>query len=162
MIEARPIGLLQMIDKGERDNKVLAVPSSDPLFRDYHVIGDLPQHFLRETAHFFSIYKDLEHAEVEILGWLDDISPEEKAFAEKYLAINREEGWCWGMLRGGMSSAAGLYIAQMQDLLEKPGECRMNTPGTGSGNWCWRMLPGECCPALAEKLLEYTKLYGRI
>jgi inorganic pyrophosphatase len=72
MIEARPIALLQMIDKGERDNKVLAVPSSDPLFRDYHAIGDLPQHFLRETAHFFSIYKDLEHAEVEILGWLDD------------------------------------------------------------------------------------------
>lgn len=102
------------------------------------------------------------HDNNTILGWLDDISPEEKAFAEKYLAINREEGWCWGMLRGGMALVAGLYIAQMQDLLEKHGECRMNTPGTSGGNWCWRMLPGECCPALAEKLLGYTKLYGRI
>jgi inorganic pyrophosphatase len=77
MIEARPIALLQMIDKGERDNKVLAVPSSDPLFRDYHVSADLPQHFLREVAHFFSIYKDLEGLQVEIVGWQDDAQARE-------------------------------------------------------------------------------------
>ena len=60
-----------------------------------------------------------------------------------------------------MASPAKLYIAQMQDLLEKPGSCRTNSPGTVEGNWRWRLLPGECSPALAEKLLEYTKMYGR-
>jgi inorganic pyrophosphatase len=69
LIETRPLALLKMIDRGQADDKVLAVPSSDPLFRDYHAMGDLPQHLLREIAHFFSIYKDLEATQVEIRGW---------------------------------------------------------------------------------------------
>lgn len=102
------------------------------------------------------------HDNNTVVGWLEDASADELDFAKKYLAINGEEGWCWGLLRGGMSSCADLYIAQMQDLLEKPGECRTNTPGTASGNWRWRMEPGECSPELSEKLLRYTKMYGRI
>lgn len=101
------------------------------------------------------------HDNNTILGWLEDIGPGERDFAKKYLAVNGGEGWCWGLLRGGMASPAKLYIAQTQDLLEKPGSCRTNSPGTLKGNWRWRLLPGECSPALAEKLLEYTKMYGR-
>jgi inorganic pyrophosphatase len=44
---------------------VLAVPDKDPLYRDYHDVSDIPQHFLQEVAHFFSVYKDLEGARVE-------------------------------------------------------------------------------------------------
>jgi 4-alpha-glucanotransferase len=57
---------------------------------------------------------------------------------------------------------ADVFIAQMQDLLEKPADCRTNTPGTAEGNWRWRMKPGECTPALAAELLEMTKMYGRL
>ncbi len=69
VIQARPIGLFRMKDKGEPDDKILAVPSSDPLFGDYHDIGDIPQHFLQEVEHFFAVYKDLEGHVVKPLGW---------------------------------------------------------------------------------------------
>ena len=58
-----------MLDAGLTDDKVLAVPATDPLFNDYHDIGDIPQHFLAEVAHFFRVYKDLEMVGIEVLGW---------------------------------------------------------------------------------------------
>lgn len=69
VIQARPIGLFRMQDRGEPVDKIFAVPASDPLFQDYHDIDDIPQHFLREIAHFFAVYKDLEGIHVKTLGW---------------------------------------------------------------------------------------------
>lgn len=70
-IEARPIAVLKMLDRGEPDDKVLAVPAQDPYYADYHDIGDISSHYLREVEHFFHIYKDLEGKRIEILGWHD-------------------------------------------------------------------------------------------
>ncbi|MCP4165783.1 MAG: inorganic diphosphatase [Chloroflexi bacterium] len=70
IIEARPIGVFSMEDRGESDDKILAVPRGDPIFRDYRDLGDVPKHFLSEVAHFFSVYKDLEEGgRVTIGGW---------------------------------------------------------------------------------------------
>jgi inorganic pyrophosphatase len=69
VIEARPIGLFKMKDKGLPDDKVLCVPDRDPFFKDYRDLDDVPQHFLREVAHFFEVYKDLEGVRVEPMGW---------------------------------------------------------------------------------------------
>jgi inorganic pyrophosphatase len=69
MIEARPIGVLRMLDKGEPDDKILAVPTNDPFHNEYYDIADIPQHYLKEVEHFFHIYKDLEGKRVQILGW---------------------------------------------------------------------------------------------
>lgn len=69
VIEARPIGIFRMRDRNLPDDKILAVPSTDPLSQDYHDVSDIPQHFLSEVAHFFEVYKDLEGARVEPLGW---------------------------------------------------------------------------------------------
>ena len=60
-----------------------------------------------------------------------------------------------------MSSVAELFVAQMQDYLGLGEGHRMNVPGTQSGNWQWRLLPGELTPELAEKILRMTVLYGR-
>ena len=60
---------LKMLDKGEPDDKILAVPCDDPAHGEYFDIADLPQHYLREIEHFFAIYKDLEGKRVEIIGW---------------------------------------------------------------------------------------------
>jgi len=68
-IDARPIGVLRMLDKGEPDDKILAVPCNDPLHQEYFDIADLPAHYLKEVEHFFHIYKDLEGKRVEIRGW---------------------------------------------------------------------------------------------
>ncbi len=69
VIEARPIGLFRMTDRGQPDEKILAVPANDPISRDYHDITDIPQHFLHEVAHFFAVYKDLEGVSVKTIGW---------------------------------------------------------------------------------------------
>ena len=68
-ISCRPIGVLRMLDKGEPDEKVLAVPSDDPFYNDVFDIADISPHYLREIEHFFGIYKDLEGKRVEIMGW---------------------------------------------------------------------------------------------
>ena len=76
LIEARPIGLFRMTDRGK--SKVLAVQSTDPLFDEYRDLKDAPPHFLREVEHFFATYKQLEGVEIETQGW----QPAEAAIAE--------------------------------------------------------------------------------
>ena len=70
VIEVRPIGLFRMLDRGAPDDKILAVPSKDPLYRDIHDLGDVAKHYLDEVAHFFSVYKELEDKKTAVLGWM--------------------------------------------------------------------------------------------
>jgi len=69
LIETRPLGLLRMTDRGEPDDKVLAVPLRDPYYEEFFDIADIPQHLLKEIEHFFERYKDLEGKRVHINGW---------------------------------------------------------------------------------------------
>lgn len=108
------------------------------------------------------VYYTGTHDNAPIMQWFAEASESERRFAEQYLALNVAEGINWGMIRGGMCSPAGIFIAQMQDVLGLSAEGRVNTPGVASGNWQWRMLPHECSAALAEKLREYTRMYGRL
>jgi len=68
-INVRPIGLLKMLDRGDPDAKIVAVPAHDPFQNEFFDIADLPQHSLREIEHFFQIYKDLEGKRVVTVGW---------------------------------------------------------------------------------------------
>lgn len=108
------------------------------------------------------VYYTGTHDNAPIMQWFAEASESERRFAEQYLALNAAEGINWGMIRGGMCSPAGIFIAQMQDVLGLSAEGRVNTPGVAAGNWQWRMLPHECSAALAEKLREYTRMYGRL
>lgn len=69
IVEARPVGLFRMKDKGLPDDKVLAVLHRDPSFAEVEDLADLPAHALREIEHFFRVYKDLEGVRVETLGY---------------------------------------------------------------------------------------------
>jgi inorganic pyrophosphatase len=69
VIEVRPVGIFRMTDKDEMDEKILCVPASDPLYDEYHDLGNVAPHFLKEVEHFFSVYKDLEGGRVHTLGW---------------------------------------------------------------------------------------------
>jgi inorganic pyrophosphatase len=71
VIEARPLGIFRMRDRDVPDDKVLAVPATDPIFDGYRDLDDVPPHFLNEVTHFFSVYKDLQHVGVDALGWED-------------------------------------------------------------------------------------------
>jgi len=93
--------------------------------------------------------------------WQQEADPEDLAFCKRYLGIHEAEGFNWGLIRGGMSSVACLFVALIQDYLELGAGHRINTPGTQEGNWRWRMLPGEATKDLAKKIAAVTKLYGR-
>ena len=69
VMTARPVGLLQMLDGGKRDDKILAVPTGDPRYAGYHDLSDLPEHILKEIAYLFETYKVLEGKQVSIIGW---------------------------------------------------------------------------------------------
>ncbi len=69
LIEARPIGLLRMKDSNQMDNKILCVAKDDPRYAGLKDIADLEKHHLKEIAHFFQVYKQLEGKKVEIVGW---------------------------------------------------------------------------------------------
>lgn len=101
------------------------------------------------------------HDNDTVMGWLKNGDPEAVGYAAEYFGLNAFEGLNWGFLRGGMSSAAELFIAQMQDYLGLDSSARMNTPSTTGNNWRWRMLPDMASDALAEKIRHMTKMYGR-
>lgn len=103
------------------------------------------------------------HDNNTVLGWWEDpdVPAGDKQFAKDYLGLNEEEGICLGFLRGGLSSPSNLFVAQMQDWLGLPGECRMNRPGVAEGNWTWRMKPGAATEKLADRILQYTRMFDR-
>ena len=70
LVKARPVAIMEMIDGGERDDKVIAVPVDDPRFDDVKDIGDLNKHFIKETSHFFETYKKVQNKEVKLGAWL--------------------------------------------------------------------------------------------
>ncbi len=102
------------------------------------------------------------HDNDTVKGWLETSDSEDLEFAEKYMHITEDEGWCWGFIRTGMATPSKLFIAQMQDILELPASARINTPGTNTGNWQWRMLPDALSGELADKLFSYTETFRRI
>jgi inorganic pyrophosphatase len=59
-----------MDDDGEKDDKVIAVPTEDPRYDHVRDIDDVPEHLRKEIEHFFETYKALEPGkETEALGF---------------------------------------------------------------------------------------------
>jgi inorganic pyrophosphatase len=69
MIEVRPVGVLNMVDDEERDQKVLAVPTRNPRYDQIHTMDQIFAHVKKEIEYFFSIYKELEGKVTKMHGW---------------------------------------------------------------------------------------------
>jgi inorganic pyrophosphatase len=87
--EVRPIGVLEMTDQGQGDEKILAVGEGNPRYADVWNVSEVYPHMLKEITHFFSIYKDLEGKSVQVHGWKDATAAREiivraqKAYEDK-------------------------------------------------------------------------------
>lgn len=69
LVEARPIGIMHMIDDGEADEKIIAVAVGDPRFGEVKDIKNANQHTLKEIAHFFATYKQIQKKKVTVGGF---------------------------------------------------------------------------------------------
>jgi inorganic pyrophosphatase len=69
LIEVRPVGILNMVDAEEGDQKVLAVPTRNPRYDQIHTMDQVFPHVRREVEHFFTIYKELEGRLTRMEGW---------------------------------------------------------------------------------------------
>lgn len=68
LVEARPIAVMHMIDGGEGDDKVIAVPKNDPRWEEANDLTDVNKHTIKEIKHFFETYKTIDGKTVEITG----------------------------------------------------------------------------------------------
>ena len=66
LVRAYPIGVISMIDNGRNDEKIIAIPFSDPTYNHYTNIDQLPSHIFEEMRHFFRVYKNLEGKETAV------------------------------------------------------------------------------------------------
>lgn len=69
LVKCRAVGVLDMIDGGEGDAKVLAVPVKDPRFEHIKDLEHVAPHLLAEVAEFFKVYKNLQKKSVEVGEW---------------------------------------------------------------------------------------------
>lgn len=102
------------------------------------------------------------HDNDTMLGWLQYMNRQDKAFAKRYLNINKNKDIQWAFIRAAMASVADTCIIPMQDYLGLGSEARINIPSTLGLNWKWRMLPGAFDEELALRIRKMTKLYGRL
>jgi inorganic pyrophosphatase len=66
LMEAKVMGVMQMVDNGDSDDKIIAVAANDPGVNHYNNLEELPKHFFDELRHFFEEYKKLENKTVVV------------------------------------------------------------------------------------------------
>ena len=66
LVQVYPIGVMRMLDDGHIDDKIIAVPFTDPNYNTYRSIDELPAHIFDEIMHFFKVYKQLENKQTDI------------------------------------------------------------------------------------------------
>lgn len=68
-LAVRPVAIMEMIDEGESDHKVIAVSVKDKRWEDIQNLEDINKHTLKEIKHFFETYKNLKGGKVEVPGF---------------------------------------------------------------------------------------------
>jgi inorganic pyrophosphatase len=90
LVRVRPVAIMNMVDSGEGDDKIIAVPVDDPRFTEVKDLSDINPHTLKEIEHFYSTYKKLQNKVVEVTGFKGKNEAESafeeglKLYSEKY------------------------------------------------------------------------------
>lgn len=104
------------------------------------------------------------HDNETLLGWLDNISKDDRKMVECYLDEkgSEKERLVRSMILLALSSVADRCVIPMQDYLCLDNTARMNEPSTLGKNWKWRMTSGQMTKKLAKEIYEMSAIYGRV
>ncbi len=102
------------------------------------------------------------HDNATAVEWVKTAGAQELEKAKRYLGLSREEGYAMGLVRGALQSPGRLAVIPAADWLGLGAEARMNTPGSGSGNWQWRAKNGAFTDALADRIRKTCAVFGRV
>ena len=92
--------------------------------------------------------------------WAAGLLSEQADYVREYFGLSPQGDLRQALLRGGMRTAAELFVSQLSDWLDGGG--RINTPGVlGRGNWCRRAPENALSEALAARMARMCRLYGR-
>ena len=117
----------------------------------------LPQAYVTNTVCYTGTHDNMTTRQ-----WFESASEDALAYAKEYMALTKEEGYVWGVIRTAMSSVSDLCVVPMQDFLDIGTEGRMNFPGTlSNANWTWGASEDMICDTLAQKIYRMTRLYNR-
>lgn len=89
LVRCYPIGVVTMHDGGKLDEKIIAIPFSDPVYNTYQDIQDLPHHISNEIEHFFRVYKELEHKNTTAVDKTSSSSDAKKIIEKSIIEYNR-------------------------------------------------------------------------
>jgi 4-alpha-glucanotransferase len=99
------------------------------------------------------------HDNDTLRGWYEGL-PEKRLAVLRAAGVRGRQPW-WDLIALAQSSVARLCMLQVQDVLGLGNEARMNLPGTASGNWSFRLEPGQLTKRHAKRLREVTEGAGR-
>lgn len=87
LVKCRPIGVINMVDGGENDYKILAILEDDPVYNFVKDYKELPEHIFKEMSHFFTVYKELEGKKTFVSG-IDDSGKAKEIIGTSIKAYN--------------------------------------------------------------------------
>ncbi|HTV80407.1 MAG TPA: 4-alpha-glucanotransferase [Steroidobacteraceae bacterium] len=94
-------------------------------------------------------------------GWYRGLDAETRGRVDFFLRAAAEQ-MPQAMIHALLGSVAQLAVVPMQDVLGLGSEARLNTPGTASGNWTWRLPAHALDPALAQRFAHLNRVFGRV
>ena len=121
-----------------------------------HHNGFLPHNF--NTSH--SVVYTGTHDNDTTIGWYEKLSPEIQNQFRRYLNVSGDDA-AWDMIRLAFLSIPKMAIVPMQDVLRQGDFYRMNTPGTSTGNWQYRITPDQLSAETAHQLKYLSILSDR-
>ena len=101
------------------------------------------------------------HDNETLVGYYDNLSVDNLAYALQYTDCSNRAALIEKVFLMAYRSVADTVIFQMQDVLEKGNETRMNLPATIGENWRWRLTEGEFTKEKRNWLKSLSIIYGR-
>jgi 4-alpha-glucanotransferase len=94
------------------------------------------------------------------LGWYSTLPEQARRGVDDFLRLT-PGSMPEALVRTALGSVGGLAVVPVQDLLSLGQGARLNTPGTASGNWSWRLGQGALTSDLAGHFRHLNGIYGR-